>query len=797
MNEHHPTINSNDILAGTEYPDPTTGAPSTSNKETYTSDALGERLTYADRDGNVHTYSYDVLGRQTADAVTTLGTGVDGTVRRIETAFNTQGLPYLYTSFSAASGGSVVNQVEDVYNGLGQLITEYQSHSGVVNTSTTPSVQYAYVEMASGANNSRMTSMTYPNGRVVSYNYASGLDSSISRLTSISDSSGTLESYKYLGLDTIVEMDHPETGVNLTYISQTGSTGDAGDKYVGLDRFGRVVDQNWYDTATSSSTDDFQYGYDRDSNLLYMNNTVSTGNSELYGYNGLSELTSFERGTLNSGKTGITGTPSVNETWSLDALGNWLSVTVNGTTQTRTANSDNQISSISSLTTPGYDGNGNTTTDQNGNTFVYDAWNRLVEVKSGSTVLETDSYDALGRKIVVNTGTARDVYFSQYWQDIEEDVSGTPQDQYVWGTVYVDELVERDRDADGNPANGLEEKLFAQQDANWDITALVNTSGTVEERYLYDPYGAATILTGSWGSRGTSSYAWNYLHQGGQFDAVSGLYDFRSRDYSPALGRWFQSGAAFNGADSANSYEYQSSDPENNLDPMGTSSIDLPVKGGSIQIGKDDGPEGGIEITHTGGGNFQVRQWMQIEVNALYACPSTTGEDCINEVKKEVPPGIKLPFNQGVTGPGHSHGTHITANPISPNPAEDNDGGDWQPPNAYKTLEDGTIIWHDNPNLVLNITEAALNEAEKLTPPTNSKGQSCTFVGVLITQRFVTQVFIDGKPQWTIPWDSSTSAPPSNRPTFTKPTKPTTTIGEPSQGKIPPEDVLRPKPMLD
>jgi hypothetical protein len=54
-----------------------------------------------------------------------------------------------------------------------------------------------------------MTSMTYPNGRVVSYNYVSGLDSSISRLKSICDSTGTLESYKYIGLDAIVEMDHP------------------------------------------------------------------------------------------------------------------------------------------------------------------------------------------------------------------------------------------------------------------------------------------------------------------------------------------------------------------------------------------------------------------------------------------------------------------------------------------------------------------------------------------------------------------------------------------------------------
>ncbi|HMP03871.1 MAG TPA: hypothetical protein PKD86_09535 [Gemmatales bacterium] len=56
-----------------------------------------------------------------------------------------------------------------------------------MNTSTSPKVQYAYSEMPSGANHSRLTSITYPNGRVMTYNYASGLASDISRLSSISD----------------------------------------------------------------------------------------------------------------------------------------------------------------------------------------------------------------------------------------------------------------------------------------------------------------------------------------------------------------------------------------------------------------------------------------------------------------------------------------------------------------------------------------------------------------------------------------------------------------------------------
>src|SRR5207249_5149672 len=128
-----------------------------------------------------------------------------------------------------ASGGNIVNQVKRVYNGLGQLTAEYQSHGGAVNTATTPKVQYAYRAMAGGANDSRLVSVTYPNGRVLSCNYATGLDDRIGRLSSISDGSGTLEAYTYLGLGTVVRRAHPQPGVDLTYIKQAGeSNADAG-----------------------------------------------------------------------------------------------------------------------------------------------------------------------------------------------------------------------------------------------------------------------------------------------------------------------------------------------------------------------------------------------------------------------------------------------------------------------------------------------------------------------------------------------------------------------------------------
>jgi YD repeat-containing protein len=203
-------LTSNDVVSATQYPDPSTGAASSSQQETVTVNALGQTVTSTDRNGTTHTLSYDVLGRVVSDAVTTLGSGVDGAVRRIETAYDAQGNAYLVTSYDAASGGSVVNQVQRAFNGLGQLTAEWQAHGGAVNVSTSPKVQYAYSEMPSGADHSRLTSVTYPSGYVLTYNYSSGLNDTISRLSSLSDSTGTLESYSYLGLSTVVIRSHPQ-----------------------------------------------------------------------------------------------------------------------------------------------------------------------------------------------------------------------------------------------------------------------------------------------------------------------------------------------------------------------------------------------------------------------------------------------------------------------------------------------------------------------------------------------------------------------------------------------------------
>ncbi len=117
-------IDSNDLLAKIEYPDPTTGdaSSSASNDVEYTYDALDDDLTKMDQNGTTHTYAYDVLGRKISDAAAVASgnpENIDTSVVKLTYSFNSQGLPFQQTSYNSSS--TVVNQVEDVYNGLGAV----------------------------------------------------------------------------------------------------------------------------------------------------------------------------------------------------------------------------------------------------------------------------------------------------------------------------------------------------------------------------------------------------------------------------------------------------------------------------------------------------------------------------------------------------------------------------------------------------------------------------------------------------------------------------------------------------
>jgi RHS repeat-associated protein len=567
---------SNELLASKVYPDSVSG----SDQVLYLYNALGQVKQQTAQTGTVRQFLYDKLGRLTDDKANILGGGVDVTVQRISRTYEVRGMLQNVTSFTTPTGTTVVNDVKLTYNTYQQLANDYQSHSGAVSIGTTPKVGYAY---ASGsANTIRLNTITYPNGRLITYGYgaANGIDDLRDRVETLTDSliSGTAVTYSRFGLDRTVIVQYNEPNIEMTYVKLSGeSNGDGGDQYTGLDRFNRVIDNRWINISTSADIERFKYTFSLASNRLTRQNTVAATNfDEQYVYDNLYEITDRKRGTLSGGV--ITGTPQEEEQFSFDPTGNWPSFVTkaSGTTtlnQTRTAQKTNEISAISPSGSTGYDSNGNMTTMPQvdvwgtAQTVTYDAWNRPITVRQGATTLGTYAYDGLNRrttKISTESGSTvtRHFYYSNQWQVLEERTGSTTSAdrQYLWGTRYADDLVVRNR------FSGTVDRLYALSDY-FQTTSICNTSGVIQERYVYRAFGDVGYYTSSW-SASSSSFGWTYLYGGYQLDPETNLYQVRNRYYHSALGRWLSRDPIEEVA-GTNLYAYVSNNAVNAVDPTG------------------------------------------------------------------------------------------------------------------------------------------------------------------------------------------------------------------------------------
>jgi hypothetical protein len=143
-----------------------------------------------------------------------------------------------------------------------------------------------------------------------------------------------------------------------------------------------------------------------------------------------------------------------------------------------------------------------------------------------------------------------DYLYNESWQVLEERTGtfeslegegrarGTPAEtlavQWLWDIRYVDAPVLRWRDADADPQTGdfgLDETVYYCQDANWNVTALVDAAtGDVVERYMYAVYGKPTVLDEEWApvQGNQSAVANDRLFQGQESDAETGLNNVRT-----------------------------------------------------------------------------------------------------------------------------------------------------------------------------------------------------------------------------------------------------------------------------
>ena len=597
----------------------------------------GARVAMKDQNETVHEYTYDHLGRLTRDAATELGGDIDGWVRRIERTYEIRGMLETVTSYetpqaeggSSSGEGDIVNQIKLTYNDLGRLVRFYQEHDGAVDEASTPYVEDSYDTSVSGSAYTkamRLNKFRYPNGRLVHYTYDDAINDALNRIQEIQDdSSGTpgtpLAEYAYVGAGQIHDMELPQPGLSLTR---------------GLDRFDRTTDLHYFETATSTTVERLGHGYDAAGNRTYRENVLADSNGadldEHYTYDGINRLLVMGRGDLNTAKNGLeTGSGSFVGVWLLDPTGNWRNyyedADGNGNwdlLQSRTHNEANEIEAIgasvgTAWADPTHDRAGNMVTLPRPETpderyrAVYDAWNRLVRLEdpdsesggSGSSsssssggetgqIVAEYEYDGRHFRIVKraveegasssssssssssgsNASADRHFYYNNAWQVVEErvDASTDAEIQYVWGLRYIDDLVLRDRDTDAD--GSLEERLYAIQDANWNVVALANVGGAIQERFIYSAYGTSSVLNADFTAKtGGTGYDWEFLFTGRRLDGESGLMYYRNRYYHGVLGRFVTRDPIGYEAGDLSLYQYAGGMPRALADPFGLSSI--------------------------------------------------------------------------------------------------------------------------------------------------------------------------------------------------------------------------------
>jgi RHS repeat-associated protein len=206
---------------------------------------------------------------------------------------------------------------------------------------------------------------------------------------------------------------------------------------------------------------------------LNKNKTSEGFGGTMSGYGFTSAGTSYDDEDRLTGYARASGT--LTQSWNLTNVGDWTSVTTNGTAQKRTHGPTHE------LLTAG------------GQNVSNDATNLF-----GSFTLHLSAY------------TLPPTSFAGYIDEpVVRKAAGTS------GTIH-----------------------YYHRNQQYSITAMTTSTGAVAERYAYTAYGQPTILNAS-GTVLTSSAVGNrYTYTGREWDETLGLHHFRARWMSPLAGRF-------------------------------------------------------------------------------------------------------------------------------------------------------------------------------------------------------------------------------------------------------------------
>jgi RHS repeat-associated protein len=389
-------------------------------------------------------------------------------------------------------------------------------------------------------------------------------------------------SYDPLNRRTLAGFNTVVNGGVTTYESTIGYTYDAGDRLTqAVDSTGGTITEAYDDldrlTSETTSQGSISYGYDNAGRRTSM--TVAGQPQLTYSYDNASRLTQIAQGTstvnfsydnanrrstltLSNGVnvsytydndsrvTGITykfNTSTLGDlAYTYDALGrrtllngSFAGTGLPGAMASAAYDAANELTNWNG-TAISYDLNGNMLSDGT-NTFSWNARNQIASLNSASL-----QYDAFGRRLQNASGKS----FLYDGANAAQELSGSTATANLIGGG-IDEIFTR-ADSTGT--------YTPLQDALGSTVALVDAAGNLATQYAYDPFGNTSV------SGATNSNAFQYT---GRENEGSGLYYYRTRYYSPVLGRFVnQDPLGFKGG-STNLYTYVLDNPTNFTDPSG------------------------------------------------------------------------------------------------------------------------------------------------------------------------------------------------------------------------------------